>query len=249
LIVPMTILEALLADLPTGKRVTDVYVGANWTLALAEDSTGLQCAGVAGSPRQIPPDARFQIGHHRLNQPAESVAQGLRASDETLAAVGLAAVNALIQPDDTRLTTDDAADWLSARCVGRRIALFGRFPFIDQEVRPFAQQVWVFERQPQAGELDSAAVSAVLPQADIVAITGSAVINHTIDQIMPHIRPGSTVIILGPSTPLSGKLLESGIDGLFGVRVTHIQQAIESVVAGVGFQQMNGLQRVALLKT
>jgi uncharacterized protein len=244
----MTILDTLLSDLPVGWRVTGVYIGANWVLSLVEAASGIQRAGVAGSPRQIPPDARFQIGHYAFDEKAESVAQGLRSSDGTVAAVGLATVNALIQPDDSLLTTDDAADWLTAHCKDRCVALFGRFPFIDQEVRPHARQVWVFEQQPQAGELDRAAVSEVVPQADVVAITGSAVINHTIDEIMPYTRPGSIVIILGPSTPLSAKLLESAIDGLFGVRVIHIQQAVDSVIAGVGFQQMSGLQRVALLK-
>ncbi len=72
--------------------------------------------------------------------------------------------------------------------------------------------------------------------------------NHTIDLILPHVRPGSTVVLLGPSTPLSVKLLSSGIHALFGVRVVDVLAAVDSVVAGVGFQKMVGLQRVSLFR-
>jgi uncharacterized protein (DUF4213/DUF364 family) len=244
----MTILETLLSDLPAGWRVTDVHVGANWVLSLAVSGVGLRRAGVAAAPNETALDARFQIGHYPLDEKAEVVARDLRSTDMTAAAVGLATFNALSQPDESRLTTADAADWLSAQCVRRRIAIFGRFPFIDAEIRPRARRVWVFEQQPQADELDSRAIQTVLPQADVVAITGSSVINHTIDAILPHIRPGTTVVLLGPSTPLSVKLFDNGIDALFGVRVVDLQGAIDSVIAGVGFQKMAGLQRVSLFR-
>jgi len=245
----MTILETLLGDLSTGWRVTDVYVGANWVLSLAQHHTGMQRAGVAAAPHSIAPDARFQIGHYALDVPAEGVAQGLRSPDVTAAAVGLATLNAVHQPDERLLTTDDAADWLAAQCAGRRAAIFGRFPFIDDEIRPRASQVWVFEQRPEGSELDSTAMKTVLPQADVVAITGSSVINHTIDTILPQVSSASTVVLLGPSTPLSEKLFESGIDAMFGVRVENVQQVVNEVVAGNGFQKMSGLKRVALFNT
>lgn len=244
----MTVVETLLTDVPIGWWVTDVYVGANWVLSVAQNRDGLQRAGVAAAPHEITPDARYPLGHHTLNVSAEVVAQGLRSADMTAAAVGLATLNALHQPEDSLLSRADAADWLSARCRRRNLAVFGRFPFIDAELRPFAQHVWVFEQQPQPGEFDSTSIAEIVPQADVVAITGSAVINHTLDLILPHASPASLRVLLGPSTPLSTMLLENGIDALFGVRVIDMQAAIESLTAGEGFQKMRGLQRVALLR-
>jgi len=242
----MTVLETLITDLPEGWHVTDIYIGANWVLALVSHADGTQGAGVASTPKQIAPDSRFQIGHYRLNENAQMMAQLTRSLDMTTAAVGLATINALNQIDT--YTTDDAADWLSAQGVGRSVAIFGRFPFIDDELRPYAKQVWVFEQQPRADELDETAIKTIVPQADLVAITGSSVINHSIDLILPHAQPGSTVVLLGPSTPLSTKLFDCGIDVLFGVRVVDVQRVIDSVIAGEGFQKMEGLQRVAVFK-
>jgi uncharacterized protein (DUF4213/DUF364 family) len=244
----MTVLETLLTDLPSGWRVTDVYVGTNWVLSLVVQPNGAQRAGVASTPRQIASNARFQIGHHQLDEKADDFTRLLASSDALSAAVGLATLNAVNQPPESALTTFDAADWLAEQSADRTIALFGRFPFIEGEIRPFARQVWVFEQEPEAGEFNLSDITTILPQTDVVAITGSSIINHTIDLILPRIRLETLVVVLGPSTPLSEKLFSCGIQAMFGVRVVNLQQVIASVTAGDCFQKMQGLQRVSLLK-
>jgi uncharacterized protein (DUF4213/DUF364 family) len=245
-----TILETLLADLPDGWCVTDVYIGVNWVLSQVKHENGLQRAGVAGTPQIIITGSRFQMGHHPLNEDAQAIGQLLLSNDETSAAVGLATLNAVNQPEYSSLVDADAADWLSAQSKGKRIAFFGRFPFIEEEIRPFARQVWVFEQSPDRDELDAAHMSDVLPNADMVAITGSAIINHTIDGIMSHIKPTTLVTtLLGPSTPLNKRLFDCGIDALFGVWVADVERVIESVTAGEGFQKMQGLARKSLFRS
>ena len=164
------------------------------------------------------------------------------------ASVGLATLNATLQPDDALLTDIDAADWLAERGAGCNIAVFGRFPFIDDEIRPTAKQVWVFERDPEAGEFGMDAMQDILPQADIVAITSSTLINHSLDAILNQCGPQTRVMMLGPSTPLAAALLSNGIDLLSGVMVVNIEAAIASVQAGVSFRKMNGLRRVTLCR-
>lgn len=244
----MTVLETLLTDLPSGWRVTDVYIGANWVLSLVSQPDGAQRAGVASTPRQIESNSRFQIGHYQLDEKAEDFAHLLSSSDAISAAVGLATLNAVNQPPESALTAFDAADWLAEQSAKRAIALFGRFPFIEDEIRPLARHVWVFEQEPGAGEYGLSDITAILPQAEVVAITGSSIINHTIDLILPCIRPEALVVVLGPSTPLSEKLFSCGIHAMFGVRVVNLQQVIDSVMAGDGFQKIQRLQRVSLLK-
>jgi uncharacterized protein len=244
----MTILDRLLADVPERWRVKDVFIGINWTLAQVESADGEQRAGVASTPRQIAPDTPYPPGHYRLDSDVRQITELLLSHDASAAAVGLATLNALQQPISSALTTADAADWLATQSQDRTVAFFGRFPFIDAEIRPFAKQIFVFEQNPNAVEYDSTQMAQLLPQADMVAVTGSSVINHTIDAILNCVSATSTVILLGPSTPLSEKLLDYRIDGLFGVRVADVPAAIESLMAGATFQHMHGLQRVALFK-
>ncbi|MFN8420366.1 MAG: DUF364 domain-containing protein [Anaerolineae bacterium] len=244
----ISVLRALLRDLPIDWCVSDVYVGANWLLSLLTHPDGSQRAGVATAPLQIDAGSPYQIGHYRMDEDACVIARLLLSDDPAAAGIGLATINALNQPEEGAFVLADAANWLTERCQDRNVAIFGRFPFIDAEVRPFARQVWVFEQQPHPDEFDSSAISVVLPQAELVAVTGSALVNHSIDLILPQIKPESTVILLGPSTPLSPQLFDCGIDAMFGVRVIDLTSLIDSVVNGAGFQKIHGLQRVALIK-
>jgi uncharacterized protein len=243
----MPLLDVLLTDLPTDRRVTDIYVGANWVLALVQYGAGIERAGVAAAPVIFPENAHYPIGHYTLNANAAEVVQLLRSDDSTAAAVGLATLNALQQPAESTLTSYDAADWLSAQSSGKIVAIFGRFPFIMDEIRPFAKAVYVFEQHPEAGEYSADAIPQLIPQADLIAITSSTVINHSIDSILQHTSNQQTVILLGPSTPLTSRLFDCGIAALFGVRVSNIEEAKASVLAGEIFRKMHGLERVSLI--
>ena len=242
----MRVIDTLLSDVPLGGQVSDVYVGINWVLSVVQYNDGTRGAGVAGAPRALAPQADFPVGHYVLKQDAQTVIRFLLSDDESAASVGLATLNALNQRQGLALGDVDGADWLSAQCINRRIAFVGRFPFIDAEIRPFARHVWVFEQAPQGDELSAAQMATVLPQADVVAITSSSIINHSIDSIFAHLVPHSTIALLGPSTPLSAALFAKGVDALFGVWVADVEQVIASVSAGDGFQKMRGLQRKSL---
>src|SRR5262245_52484080 len=102
----MNVLDTLLRDLPDAARVTAIFVRTNLILALV-DNAGTPQAGVASTPKQISPNSHFQIGQHDLNEPAHVFAKLLRSDDDTTAAVGLAVLNALHQPDESRLTKAD----------------------------------------------------------------------------------------------------------------------------------------------
>src|SRR5262245_20772333 len=115
----MPILDILLSDLPTDWCVTDVYVGANWVLSLAQHTDGSKRAGVAAAPLVFPDDALCPLGQHQPNTDAVELAQLLCSDDPTAAAVGLATLNALQQPDEATLSHHDAADWLSAHSSGK----------------------------------------------------------------------------------------------------------------------------------
>lgn len=245
----MSIIETLLANLPQNLRTQTIYTGENWVLALLCDEHGRQYAGVASAPHDFPDNAGFPIGQHSVDEDAAEIAQLLRSKDISEASAGLATVNALIQLENNSLSTADAADWLAQTCTDRKVAVFGRFPFVDDEVRPFAKEVRVFEQNPAAGEYHASQMPEILPQVDVVAITGSTINNHTIDDILTHTVSGNMIVIIGPSTPLTAKLFDLGINALFGVQVVDIEKAIASVQVGSNFRKMQGLRRVSLFKT
>jgi uncharacterized protein (DUF4213/DUF364 family) len=245
------ILEHILATLPLDWQTRALCIGVNWTLAVVQNPLGQQQAGLAATPGpdQVAAQTQFHLGANPLpTTDALALAHRVYAGDPVEAAVGLATLNALLQPDPARLAQVDAADWLVAHGQGRKVALVGHFPFID-ELRPVVSQLWVLELSPQPGDFSAAAAPHLIPQADVVAITSSTLINHTLDGLLALARPEAKVMLLGPSTPLTPVLFDFGVDLLSGVQVVDIETTLASVEASVNFRKMKGVRRVTLEAT
>jgi hypothetical protein len=76
----------------------------------------------------------------------------------------------------------------------------------------------------------------------VVAITSSALINHTLDGLLALCRPEALVMMLGPSTPLSPRLFNHGVNILAGSIVVDETAAIRTVGQGASFQQVEGVR-------
>ncbi len=61
----------------------------------------------------------------------------------------------------------------------------------------------------------------VLPTADVVLITGTTLVNDTLDQLLALCRPAARVVVVGPTVGLlPDAFLRRGVDVLGGIRVT-----------------------------
>jgi uncharacterized protein (DUF4213/DUF364 family) len=155
------------------------------------------------------------------------------------ASIGVAAINSLLDVDEERCVELNAEAWLAERGRGKRVAIAGSFPFVPR-LRDKVGQLWVLERHPSEGELFSDEASRVLPQADVVAITGTALINHTLDGLLALCREHSAVMVLGPSTPLSPVLFDYGVDVVSGTQVVDVDLVLKLISQGATFRQVKG---------
>jgi hypothetical protein len=174
----------------------------------------------------------------------------LRSERILEASIGMAAFNALLQPDEAGMTEANAEEEILARGTGRRVAIVGHFPFVDR-VRGVAADCWVLERDPAPGDLPASEAAEVLPRADVIALTGTSLLNHTFDDLLGLCRPESFVLLLGPSTPLSPLLLQAGVDALSGTIVDDAERVLRSVGQGATFRQIKrngGLRLLTWLK-
>jgi len=97
----------------------------------------------------------------------------------------------------------------------------------------------VLEILPREGEHHSEDASAILPEAEVVAITSMTLINRTLDGLLKLCPPRSIVLMLGPSTPLSHVLFDYGVHLLSGSIVTNIDQVQRTVSQGANFRQVH----------
>ena len=91
--------------------------------------------------------------------------------------------------------------------------MVGRFPFIP-ELRKRNDGVLVFETEPRGKELSDALEDELLPDCDLVVITGASLVNHTLEGLL-ELSEGYTRVI-GPTTPLSPLLFDHGADMIAG---------------------------------
>lgn len=233
----MGILDDLLASLTEDAPVRSVLVGAHWTLVRS------RCWGLASTLVGNKPH-----GHERVRavgqleqKTARELAEYARSDNLLEASIGVAAINSLLKVDEKRVASVNAGDVLQEKGRGRRVALIGHFPFIS-ELRQKASELWVLEQRPVEGEYAPEAAADVIPQADVVAITGMTLINHTLDSLMELCRPDALVMVLGPSTPFSAVLFDHGAAMLSGAAVVDGVAAGRTISQGAIFPQVEGVQ-------
>jgi hypothetical protein len=239
-----TILDDLLENLPRDAvRVRQVLVGAHWTVVCSRGA-GMAAALMSERPHG---HARVREVGRLHEKPAQALAKLARSDDLLEASIGVAALNSLLEVDDAAGVEINAAEVLSERGKGRKVALIGHFPFIDR-VRPAVGELWVIEQRPSDGEYPAEAAAELLPKADLVAITGSALVNHTLDGLLALCSPGSTVMILGPSTPLSPVLFAHGASIISGTRVIDEASVLRTVGQGASFREVEGVRLVTMVR-
>ena len=92
----------------------------------------------------------------------------------------------------------------------------------------------------------------MLPQADVVALTGTSLINHTFDGLIRLCRSDALVLLLGPSAPLTPILFEAGVNAVSGTLVTDPERVLRSVGQGATFRQIKragGLRLLTLVES
>lgn len=73
----------------------------------------------------------------------------------------------------------------------------------------------------------------VLPEADVVIITGQTLLNNTIDHLLKETRPGSTVIVTGPSSLLLPDILFAKNVSMIGsIKITRPDLLLDIVAEG-----------------
>jgi uncharacterized protein (DUF4213/DUF364 family) len=173
------------------------------------------------------------------------LAELARSTELLEASIGVAAINSLLEIDDSLAAQLNASEVLMSRGRGKNIALVGHFPFINQ-LRSVAGQLWVIEQHPVEDEHPAQTAADLVPQADVVAITGTALINHTLDGLLALCRSDALVMVLGPSTPLSPALFDHGAAIISGARVIDEDAALRTIAQGAIFQQVEGVRLLTL---
>jgi len=243
--------EKLLQSLLPGKIIA-VQIGISRVAVLVETDDGMRCglAATLSNPdyeNQKRPYVR-NAGHlHKMSY--FDLAGMVESASYTEVAIGLATINALLPRDPSQWIDLNAVDYLIRNGKGKKVAVVGHFPFVDR-LRRIAKELWVLELNPKDGDLPAHVAPEIIPQADLVAITATTMVNKTFNGLIDLCRPEEKVILLGPSTPLSPVMYEYRIDLLSGTIVEDFDAAFIGISQGISFHQLrqNGAVRLVTMQ-
>ena len=217
------------------------YVQGSHLLGLRSEGLGL-CS--RATPHGEPPATEL----HTLPNSAKETAELLlgRSGEPDALAFGMAAVNLLL-PLPAGTASMKAQELIMDRGRGKRVAVVGHFPFVERMGGEFAD-FWVIEKEPRPGDRPEHEADKLLPLADVVALTGTTLLNGSCERLLRLCRPDAFTIMLGPSTPLSPSLFDWGLHALGGTRVSDPDLAVEGIHASRTFKQLRGVEQVIWLK-
>jgi uncharacterized protein (DUF4213/DUF364 family) len=240
--------QELIQTLIPGK-ILAVQVGLSRTAVLAETDDGIRCGMTASLSNpdlehHIRPSVR-NAGHlHELS--ALELASLVESESFTEVAIGYATINALLPRQPEAWVDLNAEDYLAQYGAGKNVAVVGHFPFTNR-LRSLAKSLWVLELNPREGDLPAQAAPEFIPQADLIAITATTLINRTFKGLIDLCRPGTPVVLLGPSTPLSPIMFQHGIQILSGTIVTEPQATMLCISQGSSLRQLRDAGVVRLV--
>jgi hypothetical protein len=151
----------------------------------------------------------------------------------------MATINALLpQPASEMLADGNAEHILASRGQGKKMVVVGHFPFTNR-LKSQIEDLVVLDEHPVGDDLPADAAPQIVPEAEIIAITGMALINHTLEDLLKLCSPEVLVLIVGPTTPLSPVLFSYGVDMLCGSVVMAIEPVLQTVSQGGNFPQVH----------
>jgi uncharacterized protein (DUF4213/DUF364 family) len=238
----MKIIDAIIANLPEDMPVRSILVGVHWTVVCSRH------CGMASTLTSVHPHGHPQVREagDLLKKSARELAELARSEELLEASIGVAAINSLLEVDESRALEINASEMLTSRGRGKNVALVGHFPFIPQ-LRQSVGNLWVIEQSPAEDEYPAEAAADLLPQAEVVAITASALVNHTLDGLLALCPQQATVMILGPSAPFSPVLFEHGATIVSGTRVVDEAAVLRTVGQGASFRQVEGVKLLTFI--
>jgi len=230
----MKIIDDLLADLsPHDVPLRDVIIGAHWTAVLTR---GCGLASTLGDTHPHKGPTVPEAGS--LTEKSVADLMRLALSENRMeASVGMATINSLIEIDTNRCSEVNAFDLLAEQGAGKEVAVIGHFPFVPK-LKSIARTLWVIEQRPYPGDIEADRAADILPRCQVVGITGTAFINHTVESLLTLCRD-AFVMLLGPTTPLTPLLFDYGINALSGTHVVDETRVIRHVKEGATFQQIH----------
>jgi uncharacterized protein (DUF4213/DUF364 family) len=214
----------------TGVRLSTGHVGLCYTFQpeIAQSAQHCQVSDLAGT---------------LVGTSAIKLAEKAQFWDLSESVVGFAALNALSQIvieqnlQNYVISSGDVIDHISLNKTDV-VALVGYIAPMVPYIRSKTREFYILERtvsRREDGILPDTACDQILPKADVVLITGTAIANGTIDHLLKLTTKAREVAIIGASAGIIPEVLfNRGVTIIGGIKITNVAKVMQIVSEGGG---------------
>ena len=239
----MKILNDLLLSLRGGDfPVRSVHTCVFWTAVITKH------CGLSSTFREEGPshDRGVRDVGNLTRKTALELAEYAKSESLLEASIGMATINSLIDIDESRCIEKNAFEIILEKGQRKNVAIVGHFPWIPK-LKGKTKNLWVLEQRLREGDLPAKQADRILPQCDVVGITGTSFINHTLEGLL-NLCKEAYVLLIGPTSPMSPILFDYGIDAICGSKIIDPDQLIRSISEGATFKEVTGVRLLTFMK-
>ena len=237
----MKILDNLILNLQENDfQVRSVHTCVFWTAVVSKH------CGLSSTFRDEGPshDRGVRDVGNLTQKTALELAEYAKSNSLLEASIGMATINSLIDIDESKCIEKNAFEIILEKGKGKNVAVVGHFPWIPK-LRERIKNFWVLEQRLREGDLPAEEAERILPQCDVVGITGTSFINHTIEGLL-NLCKEAYVLLVGPTSPLSPILFDHGIDAICGSKVIDVEKVTRSISEGATFKEITGVKLLTM---
>ncbi|MGM0599926.1 MAG: Rossmann-like domain-containing protein [Candidatus Rifleibacteriota bacterium] len=159
----------------------------------------------------------------------------------------IAAINSAIELSGQKYYTGNALKLTAKLAENKNVAVVGHFPKMDN-IKEVAKSFTILEKRPQEGDRKAEDAVEVLPEADVITVTGVTCLNDTLEGLLALKKPGAIFIVLGPTVPLSPVLFDFGVDVIGGAWAEDENEVMKMVAQGGTARHINSLRNILFAK-
>ena len=220
--------DALLSCVPE-EKVLYSQQGELWTMAETAAATGIAMTTAVDSMPKMFPEGIDGMS-------TREAAQAAKSWNFMEASFGMAAMNAAFNTSQRleMLNCYEPFENYSTRGIdfeGKTVGIIGHMNG-PEEMRRHAKKVYIIERAPKDGDYPDSACDLLLPQCDIVLITGSSLVNKTLPHLL-ELCENAVTILTGPTVPMCPALLDFGLDRISGLVIDDREKLRRRVAEGL----------------
>jgi uncharacterized protein (DUF4213/DUF364 family) len=185
-----------------GRSIKDARLGLG-LLAVELDNGALAVSYVLRD--ELPPGCGVMPIEQPLRgmEAKEMAAWTVEYDNPLLTSLGVAVLNSVV--DHTEIEQLSRDDFLTLLQPGDQVGMVGLIePVINPIRRITTKKLYIFDRSRESSTdiYPETRQKDLLPQCDVVFITGTATINHTLDSLLAYASNAREIILIGTSTPL-----------------------------------------------